>query len=111
MCQSSDCPQRFHGVVAPHDAEIAERIVGLTQAVRLACDPAPPRCRAPGSLFLLRYFLQKLLDGEHCNTLRAVLAGRAESEQLLQGRCQQIGQLLLQAAANPAELVGCVMMH
>ena len=54
---------------------------------------------------------QKLLDGEQCRTLRVLLDGRAESAQLLQDRCQQIGQLLQEAAAAPDYAAGCVTLH
>ena len=56
-------------------------------------------------------FDQKMLDGDQCSTLRMLLAGHAESVQLLQGRCQQIGHLLQEAAAAPAHAAGCVTLH
>jgi hypothetical protein len=52
-----------------------------------------------------------MLDGEQCSTLRVLLAGYAESVQLLQGRCQQIGQLLQEAASAPAHAAGVITLH
>ena len=40
-----------------------------------------------------------------------LLDKRAESAQLLQDRCQQIGQLLQEAAAASDYAAGCVTLH
>jgi hypothetical protein len=52
-----------------------------------------------------------VLDGEQCRTLRLLLDSHGEAAQLLQDRCQQIGQLLQEAAAAPAHAAGCVTLR